>query len=73
MTDVDNDLLLEHLKRIQAELADGKERDRELLSRVSNLERAMAGFHVDLVENRHAIDKLSERIERRLELSPSRT
>jgi hypothetical protein len=78
MTEGLQDLVLEHLKRIQAELADSRERDRELLSRISNLETMMgrlvrdnANVYARQIEDRHGVDALrwqGERIERRLEL-----
>jgi hypothetical protein len=78
MTDGAESLVLEHLKKIQAELADSRERDRELLSQIGNLETMMgrllrdnANIHATQIEDRHAVDALRyrvERIERRLEL-----
>lgn len=75
----EENLVLEHLKRIQGELADARERDMEILSRLSHLEvsiarigREEANNYAEIIHDRHAIDKLSERIERierRLELS----
>jgi hypothetical protein len=78
MTEGAQDLVLEHLKKIQAELVDSRERDRELLSRMSNLETMMgrlirdnANMYASQVDDRHSVDALRsriERIERRLEL-----
>lgn len=69
------DLVLEHLKEIQAELSASRERDSEMLSRLGHLEVMMArsardnaSVYAELVEDRHATDSLRERIERRLEL-----
>ena len=78
MSDADN-LVLEHLKRIQAESAAARDRDQEILSRLAYIEIGLARItrdesanYAELVENLHAVDKLRERIERierRLELS----
>lgn len=78
MSEMDN-LVLEHLKRIQAEQAAARERDQEILSRLSHVESGLARIardessnYTEIVEDRHAVDKLRERverIERRLELS----
>ncbi|NWG32186.1 MAG: hypothetical protein HXY29_11930 [Rhodocyclaceae bacterium] len=74
---IDN-LILEHLKKIQAELAASRERDSEIMSRLANIESGMARIardesttYAELIQDRHALDKLRERIERierRLEL-----
>ena len=72
-------LILEHLKKIQAELAESRERDREIMSRLSHIEtgiaritREEASNYSEIVEDRHVVDRLRERIERiehRLELA----
>lgn len=77
MADVDN-LVLEHLKKIQTEQSASRERDAEMLSRLAHIETAVARLARDGADNfaeviadRHAVDKLKERIERierRLEL-----
>jgi hypothetical protein len=77
MADVDN-LVLEHLKKIQTEQTASRERDSEMLSRLAHIETAVARLARDGADNfaeviadRHAVDKLKERIERierRLEL-----
>jgi hypothetical protein len=41
MSEIDN-LVLEHLKRIQAEQAAARERDQEILSRLSHIESGLA-------------------------------
>jgi hypothetical protein len=74
---VDN-LMLEHLKKIQTEQSASRERDAEMLSRLAHIETSVARLARDGADNfaeviadRHAIDKLKERIERierRLEL-----
>ena len=74
---IDN-LVLEHLKKIQSEQSSARERDAEMLSRLAHIETSIARLARDGADNfaetisdRHAIDKLKdriERIERRLEL-----
>jgi ubiquinone biosynthesis protein UbiJ len=74
---VDN-LMLEHLKKIQTEQSASRERDAEILSRLAHIETSVARLARDgadnfaeVVADRHAVDKLKERIERierRLEL-----
>jgi septal ring factor EnvC (AmiA/AmiB activator) len=74
---VDN-LMLEHLKKIQAEQSASRERDAEILSRLAHIETSVARLARDGADNfaeviadRHTVDKLKariERIERRLEL-----
>jgi hypothetical protein len=74
---VDN-LMLEHLKKIQAEQSASRERDAEMLSRLAHIETSVARLARDgadnfaeVISDRHAVDKLKERIERierRLEL-----
>ena len=75
---IDN-LILEHLKRRQAEQTAARERDQEILSRLSHIESGIARLtrdesanYSEIIENRHAVDKLKdriERIERRLEIN----
>jgi hypothetical protein len=67
---IDN-LLLEHLKKIQAEQSASRERDRELMTRLGQIETMIARIGRDnahafaeQIEDRHAIDALKERIER---------
>ena len=72
-------LLLEHMKKIQAEQSAARERDQEILSRLSHIESGLARItrdessnYAELVEDRHAVDKLRvriEKIERRLEIN----
>lgn len=76
---VDN-LVLEHLKKIQAEQSASRERDSEILSRLAHIETSVARLARDgadnfaeVISDRHTVDKLKERIERierRLELQP---
>jgi ubiquinone biosynthesis protein UbiJ len=78
MTEAIDNLVLEHLKKIQAEQTSSRERDAEMLSRLAHIETSIARLARDgadnfaeVISDRHAIDKLKERIdrlERRLEL-----
>lgn len=78
MTNAADNLVLEHLKKIQAEQTASRERDAVMLSRLAHIETSIARLARDGADNfteviadRHAIDKLKERIERierRLEL-----
>jgi adenylosuccinate lyase len=78
MAETVNNLVLEHLKKIQAEQSASRERDAEILSRLAHIETSVARLARDGADNfaetvadRHAVDKLKERIERierRLEL-----
>jgi tRNA threonylcarbamoyladenosine modification (KEOPS) complex Cgi121 subunit len=77
MTETVDDLVLEHLKKIQAEQSASRERDSEILSRLAHIETSVARLARDGADNfaeviadRHTVDKLKERIERRLELQP---
>ncbi len=75
---IDN-LILEHLKKIQAEQAASRERDAEIMGRLANIESGLARItrdesntYTELIQDRHVVDKLRERIERierRLELA----
>jgi hypothetical protein len=77
MAEVDN-LVLEHLKKIQTEQSLSRERDSEILSRLAHIGTSVARSARDgadnfaeVISDRHAIDQLKERIERierRLEL-----
>lgn len=72
-------LILEHLKKIQAEQTAARDRDTEILLRLSNIESGLARItrdeamtYSELIQDRHSIDKLKERIERiekRLEIT----
>jgi septal ring factor EnvC (AmiA/AmiB activator) len=78
MTEAIDNLVLEHLKKIQGEQTASRERDAEILSRLAHLETGVARLARDGADNfaeviadRHTVDKLKERIERierRLEL-----
>lgn len=71
-------LIFGHLKKIQAEQVAVRERDAELMQRLASLQTGIARIARDesmnygkLIQDRHAVDKLKEcieRIERRLEL-----
>jgi Trk K+ transport system NAD-binding subunit len=79
MTEEIENLVLEHLKKIQAEQTAARARDREMMTRLSQIESAVARIGRDIahgyeerIEDRHALDALRERverIERRLEIS----
>ena len=72
-------LLLEHLKKIQAELAAARERDAEIMTRLGHIETGIARIardesenYAEIIQDRHVVDRLKERIERierRLEIS----
>ena len=78
MTEKIDNLMLEHLKKIQAEQSASRERDRELLTRLGQIETMVARIGRDnahafaeQIEDRHALDALKariEQIEKRLEL-----
>lgn len=78
MTDSVDNLVLDHLKKIQAEQTASRERDAEILNRLAHIETSVvrlardgADNFAEVIADRHAIDKLKERIERierRLEL-----
>ena len=80
MTEKVDNLVLEHLKKTQGEQSASRERDSEILSRLAHIETSVARLARDGADNfaeviadRHAVDKLKERIERierRLELQP---
>jgi hypothetical protein len=79
MSDNIENLILEHLKRIQTEQGNARERDQEILTRLSHIESGLARVtrdesanYSEIIDNRHTMDKLKERIERierRLELA----
>jgi hypothetical protein len=79
MADNIDNLILEHLKKIQAEQAAARERDAEIMARLATIETGIARItrdesfnYTEIVQDRHAVDKLKERIERierRLELA----
>ena len=77
MENVEN-MIIEHLKKIQAELSAARARDQEIVTRlgsigtgIARLGRDNAANFEEIVQDRHSVDKLRERIERierRLEL-----
>jgi hypothetical protein len=79
MSDNVENLVLEHLKKIQIELVASRERDAEILARLGHIELGLARIARDeatnygeIIQDRHVVDKIKERldrIERRLELS----
>ncbi len=72
-------LMLEHLKKIQTEQTSSRERDREIMTRLGQIETMVARIGRDnahafeeQIEDRHVVDALKdriERIERRLEIN----
>jgi hypothetical protein len=78
MSEAIDNLVLDHLKKIQTEQVASRERDADMLSRLALIETAIVRLTRDGADNfaetiadRHTIDKLKERIdriERRLEL-----
>jgi hypothetical protein len=78
MSEAIDNLVLEHLKKIQGEQTAARERDADILGRLAQIETAIARLARDnadsfseTIADRHAVDKLKERIdriERRLEL-----
>lgn len=79
MTDNIENLVLEHLKKIQIEQAAARERDAEIMARLGNIETGLARIardeannYSEIIHDRHTVDKIKERlerIERRLELA----
>ena len=75
----DDNLILEQLRKIRMELDASRERDKEILSRLSSIElgiaritRDEAGNYAEIIQDRHVLDRIKERldrIERRLELA----
>lgn len=63
--------MLEHLKKIQAEQSAARDRDREMMTRLGQIETMIARIGRDnahafeeQIEDRHALDALKERVER---------
>jgi chromosome segregation ATPase len=79
MADKIENLVLEHLKAIQAEQAAARGRDQEILSRLAGIESGMARLvrgeadtFSEIISDRHAVDQIKqrlERVERRLDLA----
>jgi ribosomal protein S24E len=78
LTEQIENLLLEHLKKIQAEQALARERDRDMLARITNMDASLVTVmqHQSHIANQISHLQVSydkqadriERIERRLEL-----
>ena len=67
MTEKTQNLILAQLRTIRAEQDASRERDREMLRRITqieNLKRDMSHITDELVSDRHSVDGLRERIER---------
>jgi hypothetical protein len=72
-------LILEHLKRIQVEQAAARDRDLDMMGRIAHLEISISRIsrdestnYAEIIQDRHTVDRLKERvdrIERRLELT----
>lgn len=58
------DIVMEVLRKIQADLADLREGQREIKARLSSVERHMAVMQSDIAELRYSFDRLSDRVER---------
>lgn len=77
MTDnVSNELLLEHMKAIQAKLSEHDDKFAMIERRLAGIETSVARVghgqaqaFAKQVDDRHGVDKLRERVERRLELN----
>ena len=75
----EDNLVLEQLRKIRTELDAARERDHEIMARLSGIETGLtriardeAGNYAEIIQDRHAIDRIRERldrIERRLELA----
>ncbi|MBS4056782.1 MAG: hypothetical protein KGZ82_05715 [Bacteroidales bacterium] len=71
MADNIENLTLELLKRIQAEQSASRDRDNEILSRLSYIESGLSRISRDqslnyseIVGDRHVVDKMRDRIDR---------
>ena len=79
MTEQTDNLVLEQLRKIRTELDAARERDHEIMTRLSGIEigitriaRDEAGNYAEIIQDRHTMDRIRERldrIERRLELA----
>ena len=75
MTAETENILLEVLKRIQAEMADMRDDISELKTRATALDEHMGGLIIQVSGNNTRLDRIDERIkriERRLEISEVR-
>jgi len=72
MVDNIDNLLLEHMKRIQAEIKDLREGNKLIISRLGHIETTLADHTLRWAEQSVRLDRVVdrlERIERRLELT----
>lgn len=78
MSNIEN-IVLEHLKKMQAEMTGIRQDTTEIKSRLGSIESGIgriaqgeASNYAEIIENRHMFDRLAERVERlekRLELA----
>ncbi len=74
-----DNLVIEYLKKIQAEQSEARQRDAEIMARLAHIESSIVRIARDetsnfseIVHDRHTVDRLKDRIERiekRLDLS----
>ena len=70
MTDNIENLILEHLRAIRADIGDVKEDVREIKQQITSLETAVAGLrhdrhlYGDVIDQQARYDRLAERVER---------
>ncbi|MFT3847853.1 MAG: hypothetical protein QM739_04005 [Propionivibrio sp.] len=64
MSDNIENLILEHLKKIQAEQADARQRDAEIMTRLSSIESGIARIsrnessnYEEIIQDRHAVEQ----------------
>ena len=79
MSKMRDNLVLEQLKKIRTEQSAARDRDAEIFMRLSTIESGIAriaisesGNYSEIVQDRHIVDKLRDRvdlIERRLEIA----
>ncbi|MCE5394501.1 MAG: hypothetical protein JJ693_07930 [Acidithiobacillus sp.] len=75
----EDNLVLEQLRKIRAELDAARERDHEILARLGSIESGVARIakneaanYEEIIQDRHALDHIRarlDRIEKRLELT----
>jgi len=76
---MEDNLVLEQLRKIRAELDAARERDHEIMARLGSIETGLsriardeAGNYAEVIHDLHSIDRIRERldrIERRLEIA----
>ena len=64
MSEYPESSVLEHLRAIRAKLDEHDQKFREAMQRIGSVERHMAVMQGDIVEIRHALDRMDERIGR---------